>query len=175
MDRTLEAVSDDLDLVDKGFDPDQAGDSGNDNEKTKSHENAHLWLKHLSGMETSLIHLARALIMNPEVLVLQKPLSSFGQVKGRKVCEVLITNVRERGLCLPEDDRTRRRPRTMFLSAVDQNRWLSGADVIWRLEPCGKMPHPCRLAEITQDVRTPRISGFDSSMAKNIDSSGIVL
>merc|ERR1712130_391745 len=38
------------------------------------------WMKRMTSTELQLIHLARALIMNPEVMVLQRPLLKFDKV-----------------------------------------------------------------------------------------------
>jgi len=84
--------------------------------------------------EKAKIHLARALIMNPEVLVLQRPLSNFNDKFGDTILNMVREHVDNRGFALPEQTRSERRPRTVFLSPISVKE-LRKADSIW--EVCG--------------------------------------
>lgn len=74
--------------------------------------------------------------MNPEVLVLQRPLHHYDDLNAGKVLEVLYTHVHERGLGLPEKGHRHRRPRSCFLS-VERPEQAEKADVVWTIKERG--------------------------------------
>lgn len=84
-------------------------------EQPGTYEEAGAWLDLLTYTEKVKMHLARALIMNPEVLVLQRPLHHYDYETSRVVMGVLRRHVEEKGLGLPEEGREHRRPRTCCL------------------------------------------------------------
>jgi len=92
-----------------------------------------LWQDKLCRSDKAKLHLARALIVNPDVLVLQRPLSHYDEPESKKVMKVIQSHVKNRGLCLPEGTLSRRRPRTCFLTpeSLEQTR---SAQVIYRLD-----------------------------------------
>jgi len=97
-------------------------------------EHATQQLDAISYAEQANIHLARALIMNPEILVLHRPLSHpDGQQDQRETMEVIREHNTNRGLGLPKELVHRRRPRSVFMSpeTVAQARQ---ADVVWLLQ-----------------------------------------
>lgn len=84
-----------------------------------------------------LIHLARAFIFNPEVLVMMRPARQLPTALAKTVHKMIREFVDKRGLELPCDDeenyKVERRPRTAFISFSK----MSGvrlADRIWLLE-----------------------------------------
>eukprot|EP00747_Dinoflagellata_sp_TGD_P010577 gnl/TRDRNA2_/TRDRNA2_119947_c2_seq1.p1 gnl/TRDRNA2_/TRDRNA2_119947_c2~~gnl/TRDRNA2_/TRDRNA2_119947_c2_seq1.p1 ORF type:complete len:501 (+),score=77.65 gnl/TRDRNA2_/TRDRNA2_119947_c2_seq1:3-1505(+) len=96
-----------------------------------------IWQEELTYTEKVKLHLARALIMNPEVAVLQRPLHHYDRDTGAKVLQAIHTHVSNRGVGLPREDAHRRRPRTCFYSPenIDQ---AKRADVIWQMNPSTK-------------------------------------
>mmetsp|Transcript_103968 Transcript_103968/g.252410 ORF Transcript_103968/g.252410 Transcript_103968/m.252410 type:complete len:1043 (+) Transcript_103968:70-3198(+) len=72
----------------------------------------------LSHTDRCVLHLARALVMNPDVLVLHKPLSHFDDLQAWLVLEVLRNFVDNRGLESPPETRDQRRPRTCIFSTA---------------------------------------------------------
>lgn len=76
--------------------------------------------------------LARALIMNPEVLVLQRPLSHFHDTVRDAVMAVITEHCRQRGFGMPHEDWEYRRPRTVVFTAATYNE-LTLADCIWEV------------------------------------------
>jgi len=90
----------------------------------------------LSYTDKSLIHLARGLVMNPEVLVIHKPLAHFGDVFSAKVLSLLREFVDQRGLEKPADELLLRRPRTCIIS-VSALKGLEVADVVLRVSQNG--------------------------------------
>merc|ERR1711974_423080 len=82
------------------------------------------------------VHLARALIMNPEVLVLQRPLYHYNEEEGLAVFRLLRDHVQFRGLGLPVGSTEKRRPRTLFFTA-DTVEHIMGADVAWTVQRGG--------------------------------------
>lgn len=88
------------------------------------------WLDVLTYGERVKIHLARAFIMNPEVLVLQRPLHS-GDI-AELVQGIIREFVDKRGICLSDSTFDKRTLRTCFFSPETKPQ-LMGADVIWRI------------------------------------------
>jgi len=76
--------------------------------------------------------LARALIMNPEVLLLQRPLSHFNDNVRDAVMAVITEHCRQRGFGMPHEDWEYRRPRTVVFTAATYNE-LTLADCIWEV------------------------------------------
>jgi len=91
------------------------------------------WQKALSYTETVYIHLARAFIMNPEVMILQRPLLHFSAAKQDKILNLIREHVDNRGLGLPPETVSSRRPRTVFVS-VENNHHARQADVVWKMQ-----------------------------------------
>jgi len=88
------------------------------------------WQHSLNYVEKAKIHLARALIMNPEVLVLHRPLVHYDENSLVNAREVLREQVKNNGVCLDTASAWRRRPRTCIYtpsSALE----MEDADVVW--------------------------------------------
>merc|ERR1712032_814 len=83
----------------------------------------------LSHTDRYLIHLARALVMNPEVLIIHKPLSNFDDLHGGRVLELLREFVDMRGVEKPVHGRRLQRPRTCIFSVSD----LTGIKLVDRV------------------------------------------
>merc|ERR1712226_960852 len=93
------------------------------------------WKETLSYTEKVKLNIARAFVMNPEVLVLQRPLHPFssGETDAQEVFGAIRRHVMNRGVHLDEATRHRRRPRTCFFSTARLDR-TEGAGVILFLE-----------------------------------------
>merc|ERR1719215_381743 len=75
------------------------------------------WQNELHYSEKAKLHLARALIMNPEVMTLQRPLHHFHSADVKELVGLVQRHVQERGVCMKGGlARDRRRPRTVFIS-----------------------------------------------------------
>jgi len=96
-----------------------------DLEDLKSHVNVDE--KPLSAGERKLIHIARALVYNPEVMVIHHPTNSLDEKRSIVVMECLRGFVDQRGLEMDQATMHLRRPRTLFFSSV-QARDLTYAD-----------------------------------------------
>lgn len=107
-----------------------------DEERAAGTEDAS-WMPLLTYTSKVKIHLARALIPNPEVLVLQRPLHHYDVRTRMEVLQQLKSHVRNRGLGMPPESIVLRRPRTVFLTpeSVDEAR---KADVVWQLDDKSK-------------------------------------
>jgi len=90
----------------------------------------------LSYSERAKLHIARALLMNPEVMVLQRPLAHFNHADQDKVLDLIHEHVRNRGIGLPPETAHLRRPRTVFLS-VESEELAKHADVVWDMVRVG--------------------------------------
>ncbi len=85
-------------------------------------------VSHLPQTHAALVHLARALIASPEVLVLHRPLALLDEAVSQRVLSVLRAFVRERGLALDAATRTSRRLRTVVFSCRSLSQALEIAD-----------------------------------------------
>jgi len=107
------------------------------------------WQEKLAYAEKAKLHLARAMIVNPEVLVLQRPLVHYDDAASLAVMGVIREYVSNRGLCLPAHLVSRRRPRTCFFSPSTKGQ-AAQADVIWKLRADGQVQE-VPLEELTKD------------------------
>jgi ABC-type multidrug transport system fused ATPase/permease subunit len=73
----------------------------------------------LSRTDKKLIHLARAFIYNPEVIVIHTPGMYFDKENKARVIQLLKEFVRQRGVEMDPATRLRRRPRTCIFSTYD--------------------------------------------------------
>eukprot|EP00931_Biecheleriopsis_adriatica_P064469 TRINITY_DN39244_c0_g1_i1.p1 TRINITY_DN39244_c0_g1~~TRINITY_DN39244_c0_g1_i1.p1 ORF type:complete len:897 (+),score=130.49 TRINITY_DN39244_c0_g1_i1:40-2691(+) len=89
------------------------------------------WQDALSYQECAKLHIARALVTNPEILVLEKPLLNFDSEEADIVMQAVSDHVRDRGLCLDPAGKNERRPRTCFYSAERISEHCS-PDVVWK-------------------------------------------
>jgi len=80
-------------------------------------DEVHPWNEHLSLTQKTSLHLARALIANPDVLMIHKPLLTFDSGTSKAVMETLRMYVTERGLFLDGDVKLRRR-KTCIITAT---------------------------------------------------------
>lgn len=91
------------------------------------------WQRTLGTTDKVLIHLARALIYNPEVLVLHTPANNLDADYAEQVFTILREFVTERGIGFPAHERPKRSPRTLFVSCSRKS-GLTFADTIWKVE-----------------------------------------
>merc|ERR1740138_1894761 len=77
----------------------------------------------MSGTDLHLLSIARALVMNPEVLVMIKPLGHFNDWLAGRVFALLREFVDKRGVEQPADEFLSRRPRTCFFTTANTKRW----------------------------------------------------
>merc|ERR550537_782238 len=87
--------------------------------------------------------------MNPELMVMHRPLYHFDEVVGKKLLSLIKEHHINRGLCMASTTMGRRRPRTVFMTVDDGHEWQeNSADIIWRLDDKKKTltehkpPHP---------------------------------
>ncbi|CAL1146682.1 unnamed protein product [Cladocopium goreaui] len=67
------------------------------------------WRNSLSFQEKAKLHMARALIMNPEILILEKPLMNLDEAESERVMTVLREYVSNRGVAMSSESRDMRR------------------------------------------------------------------
>jgi len=90
------------------------------------------WQVPLSGSDVVLIHLARAFIYNPEVLVMNRPTARLPESTSTLVIKLIDEFVKNKGVELSNTDVWRRRPRTAFVSFV-RLQGVRAADVVWKV------------------------------------------
>lgn len=95
------------------------------------------WVHRLHESSRAKLHLARALIANTEIMVLHRPLLHFYPSDQSVMLEVLHEHVKNRGLGLPSEHLSTRRPRTMFVS-VEHSAQAKEADIIWTINGPGE-------------------------------------
>merc|ERR1711920_266542 len=82
--------------------------------RSTGYEQDDLWMETLSRSELAKVHLARAFITNPEVMVLRQPTAHFSLEEDKAVIlGMLSEHVSLRGLSLPANDFRTRRTRTV--------------------------------------------------------------
>jgi len=89
------------------------------------------WVDILTYAERVKLNLARALVMNPEVLVLQRPFHDGGI--ATLLLEVIHEFVRERGVCMLPGSAKHRVSRTCFFTPENLEQ-AAKADVIWEID-----------------------------------------
>jgi ABC-type multidrug transport system fused ATPase/permease subunit len=130
MTRTKSTVVNDLKTAGKAG----GSDGGSDDDcPEREKESEADWQKALNYVEVAKIHLARALVVNSEILVLQRPLIHYDEQEGDRIAKVIKKHVENRGLQLAEDSRHRRRPRTCFYTPSTIAEAKDGGDVWWRI------------------------------------------
>eukprot|EP00747_Dinoflagellata_sp_TGD_P107657 gnl/TRDRNA2_/TRDRNA2_170184_c0_seq3.p1 gnl/TRDRNA2_/TRDRNA2_170184_c0~~gnl/TRDRNA2_/TRDRNA2_170184_c0_seq3.p1 ORF type:complete len:285 (+),score=53.91 gnl/TRDRNA2_/TRDRNA2_170184_c0_seq3:114-857(+) len=93
------------------------------------------WQDAVSHTEKAKIHIARGLIMNPEVIVAHGPLHHFDGETCLKVLGVIKEHIQTRGLCMPVESIMRRRPRTCFFTVgKDHLEAARESDVAWFID-----------------------------------------
>jgi len=91
------------------------------------------WQEKLSATEKNKIHLARALIVNPEVLVLHRPITSYDPKTATNMMRIIKEHVDNRGFQVNPHSVGRRRPRTCFFTPSNQDQMMK-ADRVWLCE-----------------------------------------
>lgn len=94
------------------------------------------WMSLLSHSDYSRINMARALIVNPECLVLHKPALAFDDSEAMNVISLIRKHVDERGLELPVEGRKFRRRRTVFFSSSTKG-GLAASDCVFHISSQG--------------------------------------
>jgi len=95
------------------------------------------WMSHLTHTDMSRLNLARALIMNPELMVLHKPSLVFNEEEKDQILTVIRRHVDERGLHLPVGKfHQLRRPRTVFFTSAS-NLGMQVADAVIKVSSEG--------------------------------------
>jgi len=109
-------------------------------------EDTLLWQRRPMYSEKAKIHLARAFIMNPEVMIMHRPLHHFSAASQGVILNAIREHVDGLGLFMPQSSRHHLRPRTVFFTpeSIQQAKM---ADVIWKVDS-----HSKQVAEINPSV-----------------------
>lgn len=98
----------------------------------------HTWQKSLTQSQQVRLHIARALIANPNVIIMHHSLDGLHGDSALEILAVLRTHVNERGLCLPKiADINKRRPRNVFYTTESADQAMK-ADMILEMDPESK-------------------------------------
>jgi len=147
MDKTLKLLKDELEGQSPDGDDDDSTEESTDNFNVKARSS---WLRELSYTEKAKMHLARALIVNPEMLVLQRPLIHYDETTSKVVMQVLLRHVKNRGFFLPKATAYLRRPRTCFFSPTRRDQ-VAVADHIWTINSKGSVTE-IQMNELKDDM-----------------------
>lgn len=104
--------------------------------RAKDHMHYPPWADVLSHQEQCLLSIARALISNPEVLIMHQPTLSLSASRSRRVFQVLREFVNFRGVALDSQTLSRRRPRTLIITSCRAEA-LEAADTVLMLNRGG--------------------------------------
>lgn len=95
------------------------------------------WARFLNHTRRTKLHIARALVANPEVICLDRTLEEFDVGNASLVTDLLRQHVADRGIMLPESGKKSRRPRSVFFST--ESAVLAGkADLIYEIDSQSK-------------------------------------
>eukprot|EP00928_Gymnodinium_smaydae_P004027 TRINITY_DN11411_c1_g1_i1.p1 TRINITY_DN11411_c1_g1~~TRINITY_DN11411_c1_g1_i1.p1 ORF type:complete len:1183 (+),score=184.34 TRINITY_DN11411_c1_g1_i1:77-3625(+) len=100
--------------------------------ETEAEHKRNGWSATMSASELNKLHLARALIVNAEVLVLHRPFHKYDESTVQCVMGALQEHIRNRGYKVPTQDVLERRPRTIVFTPSQKHQAVQ-ADIIWRL------------------------------------------
>lgn len=95
------------------------------------------WEKTLTHSQKVKLQMARALIANPSVMILQRSLEGLNDEAAMNLLDALQQHVIERGLFLPEDRRSHRAPSNVFFS-TETPAQAAKANVILQVDPVNK-------------------------------------
>jgi len=107
------------------------------------------WGEVLSNATRHLLSLARAFVANPEVLCVHKPTMPFDEVNSRKVFQVLLDFVRNKGLEQDPKNMHLRRPRTCLITS-SKILGIKAADKIFYVAKSGIKE--LEAAEVTEEM-----------------------
>jgi len=96
-------------------------------------DRATAWIASLSHCQRAKVNLARALVMNPELLLLQRPLCHFDRKQHHDVRDIMVEHVKNRGFGMPRETVEYRRPRTLIFVPTFQKE-MDIADQIWTID-----------------------------------------
>ncbi|CAK9073175.1 unnamed protein product [Durusdinium trenchii] len=133
------------------------------------------WHNSLSFQEKAKLHMARALIMNPEILILEKPLMNVDERESENVMAVLREYVSNRGVAMPAEERDGRRPRTCFLSVERSTEIL--VDAIWEFKNgrCQEAPAQPKKGGAKAEAKgpPPALQGYPMTEVPEIEETKI--
>lgn len=95
------------------------------------------WEKTLTQSEKVKLHIARALVSNPEVMIIERTLQGLNTKCATGVINILRRHMDEKGLCLPKEDHVHRRPRTVIFS-TELSDHAAQADTVLELDPANQ-------------------------------------
>jgi len=96
-----------------------------------------LTLESLTQSQKIRLHIARALIENPDVLILSHSLEGLHHDVAVQILDVLRDHVTNRGVCMVEGSFGSRRPRNVFFGTVNKDQ-AARADTILEMDPENK-------------------------------------
>lgn len=108
------------------------------------------WGDILSTTQRVLLSHARALIANPEILVIHKPTIMFDEATAKNTLTCLSEFIDKRGLCMDEAKIAYRRPRTCIITAT-RPQGIEAADHVFRVTPTAIFEVK-RKSEVTSDL-----------------------
>jgi ABC-type nitrate/sulfonate/bicarbonate transport system ATPase subunit len=92
------------------------------------------WIHTLTLSMKMRVHLARAFIANPPVIVLSRNLSVFNHDNSMRMLDVIRQHVDGRGLCMKEGETQHKRPRTVIYTVEDHHK-AAKADIVLEGDP----------------------------------------
>jgi ABC-type multidrug transport system ATPase subunit len=130
------------------------------------------WVQKLSYTDLACIHLARAFIVNPEVLVMHRPTIHFEENRREAVWSLLGEFIQNRGVEMPVSGREHRRPRTVFLSTSVWDE-VKRADLIifchdQTAQPCKDVESITKLRDELKSEEKQREKAVEAMLSKRL-------
>jgi len=125
---------------------------GNSHESDAQQE----WMSKLTHTDFARLNLARAFVMNPELLVLHKPHLSFDDWEKRVIFELLREHVDRKGLELSDENQNRRRRTVFFTSASRLHaKGLEHADGIYEVSAANGLRNITKEVNLASPLNPP--------------------
>jgi len=136
-----------------------------DHQELRFLENAHTsWEQIMTLSQRIKLHLARALIANPEVLIIKRTLQGFNDEVAELMLDILRKHVSERGVCLPEAGRSSRRPRNVMFITENISEAIQ-ADTVLQMDADNKTILQTTPQDFANQAAPRRRGSLDSSFS----------
>lgn len=130
-----EKLGDKLSSSSEGLDSAQSARSFMEDEFKLMESQEKSWELSLTHSQKVKLHIARALVTDPEVMIVDRTLQSLNHEAALEVVTVLEQHVRDKGLLQPEQSKAGRRPRTVIFSTAT---CLDRCDGLIEIDPVAK-------------------------------------
>jgi len=115
----------------RDFSSDEDSGEEDEEEDDEAEDGSRSWQDRLSNSEKKRLHLARAFVYNPEVMVLHKPIDELDNDLANAILAMLREFVDQRGVEVDPATIALRRPRTLIFTGGMNKSHLKVVDTVW--------------------------------------------